>query len=776
MKDVQELQERQIHTVSTEIAGRTLTLETGRLAEQADGAVTVRYGETLLLATVVGAKEPREGIDFFPLTVDYEEKMYAAGKIPGNYFKREGKPTTTAILTSRLTDRPLRPLFPKDYKNEVQIILTTFCIDMVNDPGALAIIGASAALAISDIPFDGPVGAVQMGHIDGNLVVNPPMNSMETSRLDLIVAGSKDAVLMVEAGAQELSETDMLDAITQGHEMCKRIIELQNELVALCGKPRREFIPPEPEVDLEQAIITYMGTRLTDAVNHPDKMAREEATEALAEEVVTHFTADVPEEEQQERGKAVGKIFEALLKEEVRSAILDRSTRVDGRDLTEIRPISIEAGIIPRVHGSGLFTRGQTQVLTLTTLGSPGEEQRLDDLGLETAKRYIHHYNFPPFSTGEVRRLGSPRRRDIGHGALAERSLYAVLPDETEFPYTMRLVSEVLSSNGSSSMASVCGSSLSLMDAGVPIKRPVAGIAMGLVTGDNNRWKVLTDIQGIEDALGDMDFKVAGTSEGITGLQMDIKTSGITYDIMREAFAQACQARLAIIDKMQAVLPKPREELSAYAPRIITIQIPIEKIGAVIGPGGKTIRSIIEQTGATVDIENDGRIFIATPEADAAQQAIEIIENLTREAKIGDIFLGKVVRIIPHGAFVNILPGKDGMVHVSELAEERVRDVEDVVKVGDEVSVMVIDIDQTTGKVSLSRRAVLTGETAEERRLERPSHGGGDGRSRGGPNRSSRGGPNRSSSSSSSSGGNRGGDEERGGERSSSKNRPRRRT
>jgi polyribonucleotide nucleotidyltransferase len=458
----------------------------------------------------------------------------------------------------------------------------------------------------------------------------------------------------------------------------------------------------------------YIGGRLKEAVNNPDKSTRVEATDALRADVLTHFTADEPEEEIAARSKAVEGIFSTLLKEEVRSAILDNDIRVDGRSLNEVRPISVEVGIIPRVHGSGLFTRGQTQVLTLTTLGSPAEEQRLDDLGVETSKSYIHHYNFPPFSTGEVRRMGGPRRRDIGHGALAERSLYAVLPDKGTFPYTMRLVSEVLSSNGSSSMASVCGSSLSLMDAGVPITRPVAGIAMGLVTGEGGRWKVLTDIQGIEDALGDMDFKVAGTSEGVTGLQMDIKTTGITYDIMRQAFAQAREARLSVLEKMNAVIAEPRSEMSPHAPRIITIQIPVEKIGTLIGPGGRTIRGIIEKTGATIDVNNDGKVFIAATEGEAAQQAIEQVEGLTREAKVGEVFLGKVVRIMPYGAFVNILPGKDGMVHISELAEGHVNTVEDVVQLDDEINVMVTDIDTNTGKISLSRRALLTGATPKE--------------------------------------------------------------
>jgi polyribonucleotide nucleotidyltransferase len=733
------MSERQIHSVSMELAGRTLTLEAGRFAEQANGAVVVRYGDTMLLATAVASKEPRADADFFPLTVDYEEKMYAAGKIPGSFFKREGKPTDSAILTARLTDRPLRPLFPEGYRNEVQIIVTTFSIDMVNDPAPLAIIGASAALAISDIPFLGPVGAVQVGYIDGKVQINPEMPDMPNSDLDLVVAGTKDAVLMVEAGAKELPEDLMLEAIIQGHQVCKQICDLQNELVRLAGRPKREFVPPPVDTSLEESIQQWLGNRLYEAITDPNKMVRDAQTEALKQEVIAHFTADEPEEELEARIAAVSTAFENLLYEEVRRMILERGERVDGRGPKDIRPISIEVGLIPRVHGSGLFTRGQTQVLTLATLGSPAEEQRLDDLGIETTKRYIHHYNFPPFSTGEVRRLGSPRRRDIGHGALAERSLLAVLPSKEEFPYTMRLVSETLSSNGSSSMASVCGSSLALMDAGVPIKAPVAGVAMGLITGKDGRWRVLTDIQGIEDHLGDMDFKVAGTAKGVTGLQLDIKTTGITYEIMREAFAQAREGRLYILDKMNAVISEPRKELSPYAPRIITLQINPEKIGALIGPGGKTVRGITEATGAQIDIEEDGRVYISTPDAAAAQQAVAMVEALTREIKVGDIFLGKVVRIMPFGAFVNLAPGKDGMVHVSELDVGRVENVEDVIKMGDEINVMVIGIEPGTGKVSLSRRALLTGETAEDRRNAGAGRGLRDGGGRSGGDRGPRG-------------------------------------
>ncbi|HEU5098820.1 MAG TPA: polyribonucleotide nucleotidyltransferase, partial [Roseiflexaceae bacterium] len=538
------------------------------------------------------------------------------------------------------------------------------------------------------------------------------------------------AVLMVEAGAEELTEEQMLDAVIQGHAVCKQLCDLQLALVELAGKPKKEFIPPPADTSLEESVAVYMGSRLREATTDKNKTKRDEQTQALKAEVLVHFTADEPEEELLARTKAVDEAFENLLYEEVRRMILASGERVDGRGPKDIRPISVDVGILPRVHGTGLFTRGQTQVLTITTLGAPGDEQRLDDLGIETTKRYMHHYNFPPYSTGEAKRIGSPRRRDIGHGALAERSLLAVLPSKDEFPYTMRLVSETLSSNGSSSMASVCGSSLSLMDAGVPIKRPVAGVAMGLITKDD-KWQVLTDIQGIEDHLGDMDFKVAGTTEGITGLQMDIKTTGITYDIMREAFAQAREGRLHILNKMTAVMPAPRQELSTFAPRIITLQINPEKIGALIGPGGKTIRSITESTGATIDVEDDGRVFVATADGEAAKQAVAMIEALTREIKVGEVFLGKVVRIMPFGAFVNLVPGKDGMVHVSELDTQRVENVEDVVKLGDEVNVMVIGVEPGTGKVSLSRRAILTGESPEDRRAAGAGRGLRDGGDRG---------------------------------------------
>ncbi len=737
-----ETQEKRVARVSAEISGRTLTLETGRMALLASGAVLATYGETVLLATVVAADEPREGVDFFPLTVDYEERMYSAGKIPGSFFKREGRPTETAILTARLTDRPLRPLFPKGFFNDVQVIITTLATDRVNDPGPLAIVAASAALHISDIPFSGPVGAVLVGHINDEFVINPEMPSMNASRLDLVVAGTRDAVLMVEAGAHELTEDEMLQAVIEGHAMCKQLCELQEELRAQVGKEKRLFTPSVADTTLDEQIVAFMGDRLRQAVNNPDKQARQDATAALKEEVRTHFLQGVAETEYAERYKAVTKSFESLLKNEVRSAILQQGLRVDGRGPKDIRPISVEVGVLPQVHGTGLFTRGQTQVLTVVTLGSPGDEQRLDDLGLETTKRYIHHYNFPPFSTGEARPLRGPKRRDIGHGHLAERALYAVLPDESEFPYTMRLVSEVLASNGSSSMASVCGSSLALMDAGVPITKPVAGVAMGLITGTEGNFQVLSDIQGIEDNLGDMDFKVAGTADGVTALQMDIKTTGITYEIMRTAFAQAREGRDFILRQMNGVLPEARNKLATTAPRIITLQINPEKIGAVIGPGGKNIRSIIEESGAQIDVQDDGTVFITTADARGAEIAQRRIEDVTREIKQGEIFNGKVVSIKPFGAFVNLVPGKDGMLHVSEIAETRVENVEDVLKIGDEVRVMVIDVEPGTGKVSLSRRAVLTGESADDRKAAgaapraRGGAGGGGGfRSGGGGDR-----------------------------------------
>jgi polyribonucleotide nucleotidyltransferase len=707
-----------IHERSIEIAGRLLTIETGRVAEQADGAVLVRYGETVVLTTVVGAKQPVEGIDFFPLTVEYEEKMYAAGKIPGGFFRREGKPSEAAILAARLTDRPIRPLFPKGYRNEVQVISTVLSADQENEPDVLSIIGASAALTLSDISWYGPVGAVRIGELDGELVINPTSHQLLESRMDIVVAGTADAILMVEGQANEISEDRFIEAVIRAHQEIKRIVAVQLELQAVAGKPKREFVPPQENVELKQQIADYLGDRLREAVFNPDKTLRVQATAALREEVIAHFVPNEPlaigtPQSGLPTAKEVGDLFDSLVKELVRRTILEQGERPDGRKPDEIREIWIQVGLLPRPHGSALFTRGQTQVLTVCTLGTKEEEQFLDSLGIEETKRYMHHYNFPPFSTGEIRRLRGPSRRDIGHGALAERALLAVLPSEDEFPYTMRLVSEVLSSNGSTSMASVCGSSLALMDAGVPLRKPVAGVAMGLVTDQTTgRYTILTDIQGIEDALGDMDFKVAGTRDGITAIQMDIKVMGITPEIMRDALEQARRGRLFILDKMCEVIDAPRPEMSPYAPRILRIKIKPEQIGEVIGPGGRVIRAIQEQTGTKISIEEDGTVFISAANEDAARRAVREIERLTRVPEVGEIFYGRVVTIIPSGAFVEILPGKDGFLHISEIAPERVRSVEDVLKVGQEINVMVIGV-RPDGKINLSRKALLEKEAAE---------------------------------------------------------------
>ncbi|MGI8586964.1 MAG: polyribonucleotide nucleotidyltransferase [Chloroflexia bacterium] len=725
----------QVHRTETTVAGRKMTLETGRLAEQAQGAVLVTYGENVVLATVVGAYDVREGTDFLPLTVDYEEKMYAAGKIPGGFIKRESRPSEAAVLTSRLTDRPLRPLFPKGYYYEIQVMVTVLSVDMETDPNVLSIIGSSAALCISDIPFKGPVGAARVGHVNGEFVLNPTYEQLAQSRLDMMIAGNRDAVLMVEAGASELTEDQMLEAVKFGHAGLQSSIEIQEELIREAAVPKRPFEVPVPDTSDMDKLKAILGDRLRIAANNPDKVARESGTEEVRKEAVAAFAADAPEAEKAGAEAKAQKAFASILKAEVRNAILDKGIRPDGRGPTDIRQISVEVGVLPRTHGTGLFTRGQTQVLTICTLGTGDDEQKLDGLGVETKKRYIHHYNFPPFSTGETRRARGPSRRDIGHGHLAERSLVPVLPSDDDFPYVIRLVSETLASNGSSSMASVCGSTLAMLDAGVPLKASVAGIAMGLVTDPDGRHTVLTDIQGIEDNLGDMDFKVAGTAEGVTGLQMDIKTTGLSYEIMSEAFAQARDARIAILDKMNAVISKPRAEMSVYAPRIIKLQINPEKIGALIGPGGKMIRSITETTGCKIDVEDDGSVFVASTDGASARRAIQMIEGLTKEPEIGTIYLGKVVSIQPYGAFVQIMPGKDGLVRISELADYFVERVEDVVSIGDEINVMVIGVDRM-GKISLSRRAVLTGQipTPEEqersRNEGRAGGAGGGGRDR----------------------------------------------
>ncbi|MBE3597983.1 MAG: polyribonucleotide nucleotidyltransferase [Limnochordaceae bacterium] len=695
-----------VHSYEMELAGRRLQLETGKLARQANGSVVVRYGDTVLLVTATMSRQPREGIDFFPLLVDFEERMYAVGKIPGGWGRREGKPGDIAILSARMVDRPIRPLFPEGFRNDVQVVVTTLSVDHDAPPDVLGIIGASAALTISEIPFLGPVGAVRMGLVDGSLVVNPTAEQEKASRLHLVVAGTRDAIMMVEAGADEVPEDQMLEAIMRAHEEIRRIVALQEQMRAEVGKPKVEVPLFTPDPQVQAWVEQYGRPKIAAAVKNPDKQAREEAIEKARQEVVEQFVAERGGEEQAAPLlKDVETILDKLLKDEVRRMIAEDHERPDGRKLDEIRPIWCEVGVLPRVHGSGLFVRGQTQVLTSCTLGLKSDEQLLDDLREEDRKRYIHHYNFPPYSVGEVRPMRAPGRREIGHGALAERALLPVIPPESEFPYTIRLVSEVLESNGSTSQASVCGSTLALMDAGVPIRKPVAGVAMGLVKW-GERFAILTDIQGIEDALGDMDFKVAGTADGVTALQMDIKVHGVTREILQQALAQAKAGRLFILDKMLQAIDKPRPELSPRAPRILTLEIPVDKIRDVIGPGGKMIRKIIEQTGVEIDVEDDGRVFIASADEESGKKAAEIIQNLVRDVQVGAVYLGKVKRTTSFGAFVEILPGKEGLVHISELAPQRVGRVEDVVNVGDEVLVKVTEIDRL-GRINLSRKEAL---------------------------------------------------------------------
>ena len=693
-----------VHTFEMELGGRRLVLETGHLAGQANGAVLARYGDTVVLVTAC-MQDPREGIDFFPLLVDYEERMYAIGRIPGGWFKREGRPSEGAILSARMVDRTLRPLFPDGFRNDVQIVATVMSLDPDNPADVTAMIGASAALVISDIPFDGPIGGVRVGRVDGRFVINPTREQAEKSDLDLVIGASKEAVIMVEAGAREVPEDVVLDAIMFGHEQIKAIVELQERMRAEVGREKHPVVLYEVDAETEAWVREKATARIVEAVKSSEKQAREEQLDAVREEVAGAYKEAFGEEAYEQRKKDISEVFDRILKEEVRRMITEEGLRVDGRRLDEIRPVSCQVGFLPRVHGSGLFQRGQTQVCTTCTLGLKSDEQILDDLRDEDRKRYIHHYNFPGYSVGEPRPMRSPGRREIGHGALAERALLPVIPSEEEFPYTIRLVSEVLSSNGSTSQASVCGSTLALMDAGVPIKKPVAGIAMGLVKyGD--KFSVLTDIQGIEDHLGDMDFKVAGTADGITALQMDIKISGVTREILAQALAQAREARLFILQKMLEVIPEPRKELSKWAPRITTMTIPIDKIRDVIGPGGKMIRKIIDETGVEIDVEDDGRIFIASTSEENARKAVQMIERLTKEVEVGDVYTGRVTRIMNFGAFVEILPGKEGLIHISKLAHERVGRVEDVLNVGDEVSVQVTEID-SLGRINLSRKALL---------------------------------------------------------------------
>ncbi len=721
-----------IHRQEAVIGGRIMSIETGRVAEQASGAVLVRYGETVILATAVGSDEPREGIDFFPLTVDVEERMYAAGKIPGGFIKREGRASEHAILACRLADRPIRPLFPKGYRNDVQIVITVLSVDQENDPDILGIVGASAALSISDIPFAGPVGAVRVGYIDGQLVINPLESQMEQSRLDLAIAGTADAVMMVEAGAKELPENLMLEAVRYGQEAVQDIIKMQEKLTQAVNRAKRPFIPLPVDEALRSKVAEFARPRFDAAVNHPNKTERSAALSHVQEELITTLGTEYPD-----RLKEIMAFYEKELKAYVRNNILDKSIRPDGRDLKTIRPITCEVGLLPRTHGSAIFTRGQTQVLSVVTLGSPGDEQVLDGLGSSESKRFMHHYNFPPFSTGESKPLRGPGRREIGHGALAERAIAAVIPSAEEFPYTIRAVSDVLSSNGSTSMGSVCGTTLALMDAGVPIHAPVAGVAMGLITGEGERtgkWAVLTDIQGIEDALGDMDFKVAGTADGVTALQMDIKVKGITYEIMAKALEQAREGRMFIMEKMLDTIDAPREELSDHAPRIQTIKINSDKIGAVIGPGGKTIRKIQEDSGAKIDIDDDGTVNISANSGESMQLAMDAVRALTEEVEVGRIYTGTVRRLVDFGCFVEILPGKEGLVRTSQLADYQVNRPEDVVSVGDEITVMVIEVDPQ-GRINLSRRAALSGELPSQAEMD-SDRGPSRGPNRGGPGRS----------------------------------------
>lgn len=688
----------------TELANRSLTIEIGQLAKQANGAALVRYGDTVVLSTAVASKEPREG-DFFLLTVNYEEKMYAAGKIPGGFKKREGRPSDEATLTARLIDRPIRPLFPKGYKHDVQIMNTVLSADPDCSPEMAAMIGSSMALSVSDIPFQGPIAGVNVGLVDGKYVINPTVEQKEVSRLDLEVAGHKDAVNMVEAGASEITEQEMLDAIFFGHDEIKRLVQFQEEIVEHIQPEKQEFIPPEQdEALIEQVTKSTESKGLKEAVLTFDKQQRDENLDALKEAVAEEFV-DEEDPDNEELIAEVYNILNDLVKEEVRRLIADEKIRPDGRKTDEIRPLDSEVGILPRAHGSGLFTRGQTQALSVLTLGSLSDYQMIDGLDGEQEKRFMHHYNFPNFSVGETGPVRSPGRREIGHGALGERALRYIIPDTKDFPYTVRLVSEVLESNGSSSQASICGSTLALMDAGVPIKAPVAGIAMGLVTR-NDSYTILTDIQGMEDALGDMDFKVAGTSEGITAIQMDIKIDGLTREIIEEALEQARQGRLAILDHMLQTIDQPRSELSDYAPKVETMTIKPEKIRDVIGPGGKKINEIIDETGVKLDIEQDGSIFISAVDQSAINRAREIIGDITREAEVGQIYEAKVKRIEKFGAFVELFPGKDALVHISQIENRHINKVEDVLKIGNTLKVKVTEIDKQ-GRVNASHRVLL---------------------------------------------------------------------
>jgi len=694
--------------------GRILSLETGRVAREAGGSVIVRLGDTMVLAAATASELPRPEVDFFPLLVDFEEKLYAVGKIPGGFFKREGRPTEKAILTARKVDRPIRPLFPEGYLNDVQIVVTPLSVDQDNPPDVLAVIGASAALSISEITFEGPIGAVRVAKINGNFLVNPTTTQMQESAMDLVVAGTKEAILMIEAGAEEISESDIMEAVKVAHERIKEIIELQEKLISLAGRAKAKTELYRPDENIERYVREKATQKIEEALRITDRDKQTDQIRLIQEEVKQQL-------EQNEQLKNIHNlrpfdaknVIEKIQKEIVRRMILEENRRPDGRGLEEIRPIQCEIGVLPRAHGSAIFTRGQTQVLTVVTLGSIGEVQKLEGLDLEEAKRYIHHYNFPAFSVGEVRPMRGPGRREIGHGALAERALLPVIPPEDKFPYTIRLVSEVLGSNGSTSMASTCGSSLALMDAGIKIDAPVAGISIGLVSG-KDKAVTFTDIQGLEDHFGDMDFKVAGTRKGITAIQLDIKIKGLSYELIERALEQAKAARLKILDKMEQVISSPRKELSPYAPRVISFQIDPEKIGLVIGPAGKNIKKIIEETGVQIDINDDGRVFITTPDAAAAEKARAAIEAITFEPKVGDVLRVKVSRLVPFGAFVELPGGKDALIHISEIADRRVSRVEDYLRPGDEVVVKVIEIDEM-GRTNLT----LKGVTEEDKKRVR---------------------------------------------------------
>ena len=690
---------------SIDLAGRTLTLETGHLAKQASGSVLVRYGDTVVLVTATGSQEPREGIDFFPLTVDFEEKMYAAGKVPGSFLRREGRASEQATLSARLIDRPIRPLFPKGYRNDVQIVATVLCVEPDNPPDMAAMIGASCALHLSHIPFQGPIAGVHVGYVDGEIMINPNQAEREVSSLDLAVAGTHDAIMMVEAGAQEVSEAVVLEGILEGHKVIAQLTDLIEDMrhEALekgIAKEKIAFEAPEINEAIIDAVKAEASDALRAALQIVNKKARDTAIQTAKSEALA-----VLSEQFEDSDDDIIQALDALTKAIVRRLITHDGIRPDGRALNEVRPLTCEVDLLPRTHGSAVFTRGQTQILSVTTLGSSRDSQPLDGLDDETSRRYLHHYNFPPYSVGETRPIRGPGRREIGHGVLARRALEPVIPSLEEFPYMIRVVSEAIESNGSTSMASVCGSTMSLMAAGVPIRKPVSGVAMGLIR-EEDQFSVLTDLQGLEDALGDMDFKVAGTVDGITAIQMDIKIDGINKAILEQALAQAKEGRLFILDTMLKCINAPRESLSPYAPRIESFKIDVDKIKDVIGSGGKTIKKIIETTGVQIDVEEDGTVNVLSSDAEACNQAVEMIQNIVKDPEVGEIYTGKVVRIMDFGAFVNILPGKDGLVHISQLDKKRVNKVEDVVKVGDEVTVKVIEIDRM-GRINLSRKALL---------------------------------------------------------------------